>query len=126
MVDSGNGVPGASGGGRRQIIVVLCAACAFISIADRSSLSVLTIDMKEELKWTAREEATIMSSFYYGTLLRCCVVAMPLVCARCRARAPFKLASKNIGGGSSIRSVHGYQSVLCILRVMVPSTLPQN
>lgn len=68
MVGSGDG--GGSSGrgrGRRQIIVLLCAACAYISIADRSSLSVLIIDMKDELGWSAREEATIMSSFYYGT-----------------------------------------------------------
>lgn len=70
MVGSGDG-GGSSGSGRgrgrRQIIVLLCAACAYISIADRSSLSVLIIDMKDELGWSAREEATIMSSFYYGT-----------------------------------------------------------
>ena len=70
MNDSGGDVPDAIVGGnvrgRRQIIVLLCAACAFISIADRSSLSVLIIDMKEELHWSAGKEATVMSSFYYG------------------------------------------------------------
>ena len=67
---TGNGARDVNrGASRRPVIVLLCAACAFISIADRSSLSVLVLDMKAELGWSSGEEAKIMASFYYGQYL---------------------------------------------------------
>ena len=39
--------------GRARVVLALCTACGFLSVADRSTLSVLTIDMKKELHWTA-------------------------------------------------------------------------
>ena len=58
--------PGSTRNVRVEIVLGLCTCCGFLSVADRSTLSVLTIDMKRELQWTTDEEAAVVSAFFYG------------------------------------------------------------
>lgn len=50
-------------------VVLLCSAAAFISYIDRSNISVASIAMKEEFRWSESTKGIILSSFFVGYLL---------------------------------------------------------
>ena len=50
-------------------VVLLCFAAAFISYIDRTNISVASIAMKEQFKWTETTKGFVLSSFFIGYLL---------------------------------------------------------
>jgi len=50
-------------------VVLLCFAAVFISYIDRTNISVASIAMKDEFKWTETTKGFVLSSFFIGYIL---------------------------------------------------------
>jgi MFS transporter, ACS family, solute carrier family 17 (sodium-dependent inorganic phosphate cotransporter), other len=50
-------------------VVLLCCAAVFISYIDRTNISVASIAMKDEFKWTETTKGFVLSSFFVGYIL---------------------------------------------------------
>jgi ACS family sodium-dependent inorganic phosphate cotransporter len=50
-------------------VVLLCFAAVFISYIDRTNISVASIAMQDEFKWTETTKGFVLSSFFVGYIL---------------------------------------------------------
>jgi MFS transporter, ACS family, solute carrier family 17 (sodium-dependent inorganic phosphate cotransporter), other len=50
-------------------VVLLCAASIFIAYLDRTNISVASIPMQEEFRWTETQKGVVLSSFFVGYLV---------------------------------------------------------
>src|SRR4051812_43839376 len=50
-------------------VVILCGAAVFISYLDRTNISVASIPMKEQFKWSETTKGFVLSSFFVGYIM---------------------------------------------------------
>ena len=50
-------------------VVLLCSAAVFIAYIDRTNISVASIAMKEQFRWTETTKGFVLSSFFIGYLI---------------------------------------------------------
>ena len=50
----------------RHHVLLLCVACAFISISDRVNISIAVLAMAKSLHWDAMTQSLVLSCFFWG------------------------------------------------------------